>query len=134
MQEHDKWLRIVSEDLLAAKLLLKGELYGSVAYHCQQAAEKALKAYLVFNKCIIIKTHDLIRLLELCMKLDAGFEKLFVAVDYINPFSTKFRYPTEYDIPDHNEAELAIKQARKILKFVVKKIEEPKTDQMKIFK
>lgn len=133
MQEHDKWLKIVSDDLSAAKLLIKGELYGSVVYHCQQATEKALKAYFVFNKCIEIKTHYLIRFFELCMKLDAEFEKLFVAIDYINPFSTKFRYPTEYDIPDYNEVELAIKHARKNLNFVVKKIKEPKTDQMKIF-
>lgn len=63
------------------------------------------------------------------MKVDEDFEKIFDAASYLNPFSTKFRYPTEYDIPDFADAEYAIKQAQKIVSFVIKKIGEPKTGQ-----
>ena len=133
MQELEQWLRIAKEDMLAAKSLIKIELFSAVTYHCQQAAEKALKAYLVFKKQPVIKTHDLIKLLELCMKLDRDFQKKFDAADYINPFSSKFRYPTEFDIPDLAEAELTIKHAESILKFVLKKIAEPKTGQEHLF-
>ena len=67
MLEHERWLQIVKEDLAAAKLLLKGELFSSVVYHCQQAAEKSFKAFLVFKNHPVLKTHDLIKLLELCI-------------------------------------------------------------------
>jgi HEPN domain-containing protein len=133
MQEHEKWLRIAREDLLAAKGLLKLELFSAVAYHCQQSAEKSLKAYLVFKKYPVIKTHDLIKLLELCMTFDLDFRNKFDAADYINPFSSKFRYPTEFDIPDFAEAQFAIKHAQSIMTFVVKKIVEPETGQTSIF-
>lgn len=129
MQEHEDWLRIAKDDFLAAKGLIKLELFSAVAYHCQQSAEKSLKAYLVFKKHQALKTHDLIKLLELCMTFDRDFKKKFDAADYINPFSSKFRYPTEYDIPNLAEAEFAIKHAQSILRFVLKKISEPGTGQ-----
>lgn len=128
MLEHERWLEIVKEDLAAAKLLLKGELFSSVAYHSQQAAEKALKAYIVFKNRPIIKTHDLIKLLELCITIDRDFQKKFDAANYVNPFSTKFRYPDEFSIPDLQEAKLAIKHAQSIVMFVIKKISASGTD------
>lgn len=133
MQEHEKWLRIAKEDLLAAKSLIKVELFSSVAYHSQQSAEKAFKAYLIFKEHSLIRSHDLIKLLELCISFDRDFNIKFDAADYINPFSSKFRYPTEFDIPELAEAELATKHAENILKFVIKKISEPETGQTKIF-
>lgn len=94
MQEHEQWLRIVEEDLLAAKTLLKVELFSGVVYHCHQAAEKSLKAYLIKQKHQVLKSHDLIKLLELCMSSKQEFKKVFEAALYLNPFSSKFRYPT----------------------------------------
>lgn len=133
MHGHDEWLKIAREDLLAAKALINLEFFSTVVYHCQQSAEKALKAYLIFKKQPIIKTHDLIKLLELCMMFDQDFQKKLDAADYVNPFSSKFRYPTEFDIPDLHEAELAIKHAESIMRFVLKKISEPATGQIKIY-
>lgn len=121
MQDHEKWLRIAKEDLLAAKALIKIELYLAAVYHCQQAAEKSLKAYLVLKKHPVIKTHDPIKLLESCMIFDHDFHKKLDAANYINPFSSKFRYPTEFDIPNAEEVELAINYAEKIIQFVLKK-------------
>ncbi|MFH0898898.1 MAG: HEPN domain-containing protein [bacterium] len=133
MQEHEEWLRIAKEDLLAAKMLIKGELFSAVVYHCQQSAEKSLKAYLILKKHPIIKTHDLINLLELCMSFDNEFCKKFDAANYINPFSSKFRYPTEFDIPDQVDAKLALKHAASIMKFVLEKISKQKIGQADVF-
>jgi len=133
MQGHEAWLTIAKEDLMVAKVLLKEEFFSPATYHCQQSAEKALKAYLVHKKFRIVKTHDLIHLLELCMKFDRDFEKIYEEVRGLNPFATKFRYPSEFDIPDLTETELTIKQAQKILRLVVKKIEEPETGQISLF-
>ena len=134
MLEHERWLMIVKEDLAVAKLLLKGEYFSSVTYHSQQAAEKALKAFLVFKDRPIIKTHNLLKLLELCIAIDRDFQKQLDAADYVNPFSTKFRYPDEFSIPDLQAAKLAIKHAQSIVTFVNKKIAAPGTkDQRGIF-
>lgn len=133
MQEHDKWLKIAKDDLLAAKELIKIELYSASVYHSHQSAEKSLKAYLVFKNYPVVKTHDLIKLLEICMSFDQEFHNKFESADYINPFSTKFRYPTEFDIPDQAAAELATKHAQNIMVFVVKKISKPETNQTKLF-
>jgi HEPN domain-containing protein len=122
MREHERWLEIVKEDLAVAKFLLKGEFFSTVAYHSQQAAEKALKAFLVFKDRPVLKSHDLLKLLRLCSLVDNDFQKLFDAADYVNPFSTKFRYPDEFNIPDLQAAQLAIKHAQSIVTFVNKKI------------
>lgn len=133
MQEHKRWLKIVDQDLKSAKGLLKIEIFSTATYHCQQAAEKALKAYLVFKNHTITKTHDLMRLIELCSKFDKTFEKLYDAAEHLNPFATKFRYPTEFDIPDFEDTKKAIQRTQKIVNFVLKKIAEPETGQKKLF-
>ena len=53
--------------------------------------------------------------------------------DYLNPYATRFRYPTEFEIPDLADSEQAIKHAENILRFVLKKVVEPETGQSKIF-
>ena len=126
MQEHDRWLKIVDQDLKSAKGLLKLEIFSTATYHCQQAAEKALKAYLVFKKHGSIKTHDLVKLIVRCSQFDKTFETLYDDAEYLNPFATKFRYPTEFDIPDFQDAENAIRQTQKIVNFIRKKIAEHK--------
>lgn len=131
MLEHERWLEIVKEDLAAARVLLKAELFSSVTYHSQQAAEKSLKAFLVFKNCPVLKTHDLLKLLELCVALDCDFQKQFDAAEYVNPFSTKFRYPDDFSAPDLQKAKLAIKHARSVMTFVVKKISMYGTDNQK---
>ncbi len=43
-----EWMEKADEDLEAARRLLSGEpLTAPAAFHCQQASEKALKAFLV---------------------------------------------------------------------------------------
>ncbi len=132
MPAHENWLAIAKEDLLAAKGLLKLGLFSSALFHCQQSVEKSLKAYLTFKKHPISKTHDLVHLLELCMSFDPEFKKVYEAADYINPFATRFRYPTEFDIPDIDVTKKAIKLAENTVKYVLKKIEMPIAGQMKI--
>ncbi|MFA6263321.1 MAG: HEPN domain-containing protein [Candidatus Babeliales bacterium] len=133
MQEHERWITIAKEDLAVAKALLSQEFFTPLTYHCQQAAEKALKSYLIFKKQEILKTHDLGKLIELCKKFDNSFATLDHAAAQLNPFSSKFRYPSEEEIPDLTDAKLAITHAQSIMVFVVKKIANPATGQSNIF-
>ncbi|EKD23460.1 MAG: HEPN protein [uncultured bacterium] len=133
MQEHEKWLQIAKEDLKSAKILLKHELFGTVVYHCQQASEKSLKGYLAFKKQELLKTHDLVKLLELCALFDKKFDEKQEAAKYINPFATKFRYPADYNVLKYDEALQAVKYTISIVKFIEKKFSEQDIGQKNIF-
>ncbi|KKQ32329.1 MAG: HEPN-type nucleotidyltransferase, antibiotic resistance related protein [candidate division TM6 bacterium GW2011_GWF2_37_49] len=79
MHRPDEWLRIAKEDLAVAKAILNLEFFATVTYHCQQSSEKALKAlkaYIVVKNQPILKTHDLEKLLEICLSFDKNFIKL----------------------------------------------------------
>ena len=51
--EIQQWLLKSQRDLEAAKVLFEHGLFDIVVYHCQQSAEKALKAYLVYQEVIL---------------------------------------------------------------------------------
>lgn len=56
-----QWFSKAEEDLNAAKALLSCELslLSAVGFHSQQAAEKYLKAFLIFRQTEFPKTHDI---------------------------------------------------------------------------
>ena len=122
---HEDWLSVAGEDLYAATKLLKDDdttLAPSI-YHTQQCAEKALKAFLVFNNCPIRKTHDLIELVEECCEFDQDFSQLMQAASALNPFATDSRYPDDrLYIPYRPQVEEALGQAADVLDFVKDKI------------
>ncbi len=68
-------------------------LLGSSAYHSQQAAEKALKAFLTARQMRFHLTHDLVELQGQCRIVDAGFDGLVAAAQTLTPYATQFRYP-----------------------------------------
>jgi HEPN domain-containing protein len=66
-----------------------------VAFHCQQAAEKYLKAVLVRYQIEFPKTHDLIKLLE---KVAAAGRSLADSLRFANvltPYGVEVRYPSD---------------------------------------
>ena len=90
----DDWLARADEDLLVAVLLLSHGLFNSAAYHCQQCAEKAVKALLVEYGVRPSKTHDLDELVYACRKVGAEFgPDLIDAALVLTPFAMVSRYP-----------------------------------------
>ena len=49
-QETDRWFRQAEEDLETARMLFQGKRYYAASYFAQQAAEKALKAFLFIHQ------------------------------------------------------------------------------------
>ena len=96
------WIFMADRDLSAAEILSKDDypLTNIVVFHCQQAIEKYLKAFLVENDIPIIKTHDLVRLnkiIQKIKKLDIDREKLAL----VNDVYSESRYPAEMGLlPD----------------------------------
>lgn len=69
MQKHEPWLLIAQEDLVSANHL-HSKVLTTTLFHVQQCAEKSLKAYLVLKHDKLIKTHDLVQLVDLCIKFN----------------------------------------------------------------
>ena len=74
-----QWIVKGDHDLGTAKItyLHIPEYIDTVIFHCQQAVEKYLKAYLIYNSVSFRFSHDLIYLLELLVTDDPEFENYF---------------------------------------------------------
>jgi HEPN domain-containing protein len=98
-----QWISKAMEDKLAIQHLTENSIIAPsvVCFHCQQMAEKYLKAYLIFHGKEIIKTHDIEFLLTECAEIDSEFSK----IDPMNlsDFGVSVRYPGEQYIPSNRE-------------------------------
>ncbi|GAC1641847.1 MAG: HEPN domain-containing protein [Chloroflexota bacterium] len=118
-READEWVQRAQRDLLIAERALQGTpiLADQAAYHAQQAAEKALKAFLAANNQPLQKTHNLERLVTQCQAINARFGAFLGSTRTLNPYATLFRYPGGPLEPAVDEAERAIQLAREIVDF-----------------
>lgn len=118
------WLRKAESDLDSARVLLERGLADTGVYHCQQAAEKALKAYLAWRETPLVKVHDLTALVKQCVPLDASFDSLMELAELLTPYATAFRYPGDLLIPDPVDAQEALQSAEQVLAFVLSTLPE----------
>ena len=92
-----------------------------VCFHCQQTAEKLLKAFLVFNDQEPPKTHDLTERIKLCCEFDMQFSALIHKCEFLVPFAVRARYPGGAD-PEDNDMKKALAYAGEIVNYVKAKI------------
>jgi HEPN domain-containing protein len=119
---HLGWINKGEDDLRLAELALENDIYDYAAFHAQQAVEKFLKAFLVKNGRPIMKTHDIAYLIEKCKEIDPSFQELYgINAHYLSDFVVEVRYPGYYSVPKEL-AEEAIKIAKTVLDFVIKKL------------
>ena len=104
-----EWLDFAYMDLSAAEHLLtmRPLPVEIICYHCEQAAEKFLKATLVQFDREPPKTHDLIQLCKLCCEL--------------TPYGVQVRYPSNLEL-DESDAVCALKECRLVQDFVCQKL------------
>ena len=121
IKEIRNWLIKSQHDLGSAKRLMEGnEKYlDNAVYHCQQAAEKAIKAFLTYRDVVFEKTHNLPLLLIPCIQLDSRFKQLGEVAEMLNPYASEFRYPREVMEPEEDEAEQALVSAKAFVDFII---------------
>jgi HEPN domain-containing protein len=120
-----QWLIKAEADLAAAEILAASEMrdYFTCAFHCQQAAEKFLKAYLVRHQIEFRKTHDLDQLLRLASQVEPGLQEELASCKWLTPFGVEFRYPGAYPEVDRAAAQDALGEARQVRQVVLKYLE-----------
>lgn len=100
-----EWKQFAKMDFDAAKHL-NSTMYPKpleiICYHCQQAAEKLLKAVIISNGGAIEKTHDLGLLAEHCAKYVSVSDDIYDSCDNLTPYGVKIRYPDELYLEEHH--------------------------------
>lgn len=95
-----QWLRKADGDLRAAERLADApEDFDAVAFHCQQSAEKYLKARLALTGEDPPRTHDLRRLLVALQRIETFTPSEETMADLLTPFGVSVRYPSDDDEP-----------------------------------
>lgn len=95
-----EWVHKADMDLSLAEYLLaeSAAFPSAIAFHCQQAAEKYLKALLVKHEVEFPKTHDIRDLLNLVGGFDHELAASLREAEALTPFGVELRYPG--DLPD----------------------------------
>ncbi len=93
----------------------KSPNYDAFCFHAQQCAEKYLKAVLQENGKRIPKIHFLLELLAMILKFDGSFEFLKSALEVLEEYAVRFRYPGHF--AEKDEAQAAYAAAVAIRKF-----------------
>jgi len=129
-----QWLAKAKNDLLNADNNLKSEEvpFDTVCFHCQQAAEKILKAYLVGNVQSYPITHDLFLILEKILPLNKDAENLRDALAILMPYAVEIRYPDDWFTPTEEDAREAREAAEHILKWLANALPQIFQDSQKI--
>jgi HEPN domain-containing protein len=117
------WLIKAQNDLDTARqisALPDGHLDTAI-YHCQQAAEKAVKGFLAFYDHELERTHDLRRLVQLAAADDSDFTDRMEAAIALTPYATAYRYPGESAVlePSRDEFDEALQFAEQLVEFVI---------------
>ena len=117
-----RWITKAEHDYHTACTMLQVEEVPTdvVCFHCQQCAEKYLKAFLTDKNQEAPPTHDLRRLFSLCVSVDSSFEMLEDACVELTDYAVEVRYVDDWrDIP-LEEANAALKHTQRIREFAAR--------------
>jgi HEPN domain-containing protein len=122
--ETRQWLAKADKDFGTALFAIEsvdGPLLVTTGLHCQQSAEKYLKAYLQEMDISFSEHQILTSLFEHCVEADASFETLQSEISQLEGYSIAARYPTAKDIAEFNRD--AMEAIRHIKEFVLSKFD-----------
>src|SRR5205807_4881043 len=90
-----RWVRKAEADFVIARRISRGKtpLHDGVCFHCQQCAEKYLKALLQELGSVIPRTHVLLDLLPLLSPHYSVFRPLRPGLTFLTDFAVATRYP-----------------------------------------
>ena len=127
-EEAYRWLEQAAADLHSAKVLLENNIYVTTCFISQQAAEKALKAYLYGQGEELVTGHSVALLCSWAAEYDHDFTGLHEEISILDGYYVPTRYPNGLpdDIParvyTRKPAEESVKLAEKAIEFVKNKL------------
>jgi len=102
------WLDKADKDLLSVEheLSFSDVVTETVCFHCQQSAEKYLKAYLVSLGIPFTKTHEIGELITKCESRDKELSVLKEEADKLTDYAVLVRYPDDWFEPSRRKRRL----------------------------
>lgn len=115
------WIDKSERDIKSAKILKEHDCGNDVvAFHCQQAIEKILKAYLIIKGDGVVSGHSLLYLCKLAQGHEGNFKKYIKDCGFVNQYYIETRYPADSPlIVSDYEADECIKIAEEIYNYVM---------------
>ena len=117
-RETRAWLAKALEDLESARVLANARLEGTALYHCQQSAEKSLKAFLTWHNRPFRKTHNLKELGEPCSQIDPSLEETASEAHALTDYAWMLRYPGEPFVVEEGELQAMMTLASNVLREI----------------
>jgi len=116
-----EWILKGQNDLETAEILLreKGPT-DTLCFHCQQAVEKFLKAYIVFSGDRFEKIHDLWKLAKLAGKTNKKILEFEKELKNLNAYYIESRYPSDAASYTRTECKKALRDANEITQYILK--------------
>ena len=119
----EEWISKAEGDYRSAEVLLyqiEPPEIDTACFHCQQCAEKYVKAFLTEKDIGFPRYHDLVRLLALCLTIDESFETVRDNLRRLENYGVIIRYPG-LTVPLEMAHE-AFEHATRVREFVRKKL------------
>lgn len=116
-----KWLDKALSDLQSARVLKTWNADPcAVAFHCQQAIEKALKGYLLFKTGRHFDGHNLTFLCRQAIQFDEQFRDYLEDSAELNSYYIETRYPTDLPFVITEQQEIKLLQMAEDLFSVIR--------------
>jgi HEPN domain-containing protein len=96
-----QWWSIADSDLRAAQYDANNMWptpFEIICFHCQQAAEKYLKGFLVFHDKTPPRIHDLDELCKQCKSIEPLFAQVADICSRLTQYGVQPRYPSEMSL------------------------------------
>ena len=122
--EGRRWLVQAEDDLRFAELAARERFFAQACFNSQQAAEKALKAFLYARGAEQVMGHSVADLAAECARLEPEFAELKERAAPLDQFYLSTRYPNSLPggIPAEaftaRDAERALEMAREVIAVV----------------
>jgi len=129
LAETHRWLRQGREDLRMAVLAATSDepAPSAACFHAQQAAEKAIKAVLIYLQIDFERTHDL-QALRLLIPDDWTDVRELPGLEELSEWAVRGRYPGDWPEPTRADALLALEQATVVWNTALQALETHSLD------
>jgi HEPN domain-containing protein len=121
------WLSKAESDIKNAQIILSSKdtslPFDTVCFHCQQASEKYLKAYLIYHNRTFPYSHNLADIVAVCMEVDRSFASIQRKAEILTPYAVEIRYPDDFYMPTKQEAEESLAITTEIKDFIFARLD-----------
>ena len=125
-RKYFEWLDHSSADLVAASILKEDDrCYDQAAFHCQQAIEKALKAYILLRSGQLVDGHNLMWLCRQAKKYHKGFQQWYEESADLNQCYIETRYPADVEREiNYKQVQAFYKMAKEMYLFIFQQVDQ----------